>query len=147
MKEKCCTSPRIEPFAFNLEEGTQQDICSNCGATTEWYEYEPTSEFSFDNMPDHYIVEDMLKLISYFSTHDVSYSDYFENDVFELRPYYWGDDEDKAHLPNFRHKKSGLEIRWYKYIGRGMTVNNHVCPNCFFNIFAECMNSLRGDKK
>ena len=23
-------------------------------------------------------------------------------------------------LPNFRHKASGLEVRWYKYIGRGM---------------------------
>lgn len=25
-------------------------------------------------------------------------------------------------LPNFRHHTSGLEVRWYKYIGRGMEV-------------------------
>jgi hypothetical protein len=66
--------------------------------------------------------------------------DGFRNEVFELRPYYWGDctcgfedQEDQpaesrqmqGHktdclviAPNFRC--GDIEIRWYKHIGRGM---------------------------
>ena len=40
----------------------------------------------------------------------------------EVRPYYWGDETDKeATKPNFKFGEA--EIRWYKYPGRGMTVN------------------------
>ena len=57
----------------------------------------------------------------------------FKNDVFEMRPFYWGDcqhegDEEEcrditcpANLPNF--KCGGFEVRWYKYIGRSMEVD------------------------
>lgn len=45
-------------------------------------------------------------------------------------------------LPNFRHHASGLEIRWYKYLSRGMSVNKHICPVCFRDIFVDCMNSI-----
>lgn len=38
-----------------------------------------------------------------------------------FRPYYWGDDDEHAVLPNLEFE--GIEIRWYKYIGRGMSVN------------------------
>lgn len=37
----------------------------------------------------------------------------------ELRPYYWGDDEDKAELPNLKFGEQ--EIRWYKHPMRGST--------------------------
>lgn len=44
--------------------------------------------------------------------------------------------------PNFRHYESGLEIRWYKYIGRGMEVNKDVSPAEWPIILVECINSL-----
>ena len=39
----------------------------------------------------------------------------FENDVFVIRPYYWGEDARIAAKPNFVYKPDGLEICWYKY--------------------------------
>jgi len=43
-------------------------------------------------------------------------------------------------LPNFRHHASGLEVRWYKYIGRGMEAVN--VPADLSPILAECLTSL-----
>lgn len=39
-------------------------------------------------------------------------------------------------LPNFRHKASGLEVRWYKYIGRDMEVKG---SGNVTKILAECL--------
>ena len=150
--QKCCDNPRLRLYQINLKgnKDTQKDICDNCGTETELYEPEmgqavfgnPMGEFDFDSMENSGIVEDMLRIISWYATGDSSYSDEFKNDVFELRSYYWGEDDEIEALPNFKHYKTGLEIRWYKYIGRGMSVNKHVCPECFYNVFVECMNSL-----
>jgi hypothetical protein len=153
---KCCDKPDVETLGweFNVRGSTMaMDRCRNCGEEVDKY-YEPelgqafwgnsVCELDFDEQQDSYIVEYMLRVISYYATGDASYSGDFENDVFEMRSYYWGDDEEKEELPNFRHIKSGLEIRWYKYIGRGMSVNAPVCPKCFIDIFAECLNSLGG---
>ena len=38
----------------------------------------------------------------------------YENDVFLINPYYWGEDDDIAVLPNFVYKPVGWEIQWYK---------------------------------
>jgi len=46
--------------------------------------------------------------------------------------------------PNFRHYGSGVEIRWYKYIGRGMNVNvARISRDYWRQIFQECRNSLK----
>lgn len=45
-------------------------------------------------------------------------------------------------LPNFRHKSSNLEVRWYKWIGRDMKVNQKFGPKKLRAIFAECAASL-----
>ena len=75
----------------------------------------------------------------------------FENTVFVMRPFYWGDcdcdaPEDENHrptcsleLPNFRHKASGFEVRWYKYIGRSMEA---VGSGDLHEIFRQCRESL-----
>ncbi len=80
----------------------------------------------------------------------------FVNEVFSMFPYYWGDCacpsswETGDHLegcpelkPNFEHKKSGLTVDWYKYIGRGMDIDN---PNNadWTKVLAECINSIGG---
>lgn len=45
-------------------------------------------------------------------------------------------------VPNFKHKKTGLEIRWYKYIGRGMSCNQNVSEKQFKEIVKDCIDSL-----
>lgn len=141
----CCSRPRMELVGTNTKGRVYQ--CQNCGRQDPEFEpYEPeigqavfgnpTSEFKFSSMPDYWVIQHMLLLIEHYA--DVG----FKNDVFEINPYYWGDDDEEVEKPNFKHYNSGLEIRWYKYIGRGMSCNQHVCPDCFWNIFAECMNSL-----
>lgn len=44
-------------------------------------------------------------------------------------------------LPNFRHKASGFEVRWYKYIGRGQETTN--APGDLSRVLAECLDSVR----
>ncbi|MCM8788043.1 MAG: hypothetical protein NC935_08360, partial [Candidatus Omnitrophica bacterium] len=39
----------------------------------------------------------------------------------KVRSYYWGDEEKEAEKPNFEFK--GVKLYWYKYFGRGMTVD------------------------
>lgn len=45
-------------------------------------------------------------------------------------------------LPNFRHFKTGIEVRWYKYIGRGMSCNKDLTAVEFGGIVKECIDSL-----
>lgn len=42
-------------------------------------------------------------------------------------------------LPNFRHKRTGFEVEWYKYIGRSMETKG----SCnWLEVLTECINSL-----
>lgn len=45
--------------------------------------------------------------------------------------------------PNFKHYDSGIEIEWYKYIGRNMDYDNDVDGNTFIDMFKECMESIK----
>lgn len=82
------------------------------------------------------------------------YGTNYENDVFVMRTQYWGDctcgamecgpDEPERDcdptcpmvLPNFRHKASGFEVEWYKYIGRSMMVRGTPPVDLLQQIFA-----------
>jgi len=74
----------------------------------------------------------------------------FRNNVFSMFPYYWGDtcaEEDKEcdgecldSRPNF--KCGAVEVNWYKYIGRGMSVNRPVSRKEWRDIFNKCFKSL-----
>jgi hypothetical protein len=71
-------------------------------------------------------------------------ADYFDNDVWSARSYWWGDEEaPEADLPNFIHKPSGLELRWYKYPMRDSYFNREISPLEWFNIIQECVTSLQ----
>lgn len=48
-------------------------------------------------------------------------------------------------IPNFRHFASGLEISWYKYIGRSMEINKDVNLQEWTTIFVDCINSLNAE--
>lgn len=45
-------------------------------------------------------------------------------------------------LPNFCHKSSGFEVRWYKWIGRDMETNRDITSEGLGRIFTECWESI-----
>ena len=49
-----------------------------------------------------------------------------------------------GNAPNFKHHESGIEVRWYKYIGRSMEVSEPVDSGRWLAILGECMASLSG---
>ena len=67
----------------------------------------------------------------------------FENDVFIIRAYYWGEDEEEAAKPNFVYKPTGLEIDWYKYPMRDAFSNQDVDIDTFKEILKRCEESLK----
>lgn len=64
----------------------------------------------------------------------------FKTDVFEVRAYYWGDDEAEIDKPNFKCGK--FEVSWYKRLGRETTINKKLTPRKAIKIFNKCMESL-----
>lgn len=90
---------------------------------------------------------------------DFGYACEFENEVFEFHPDYqhcscpyseddWAQDHVKdcrlvMGLPNFRHKTSGLEVRWYKWIGRDVGLNRtDLTGERWVSILRECYESI-----
>ena len=94
-----------------------------------------------------------------------------DNDVFKMFPFCWCDKEDCPQCwdqdeigpppkeiiesngmaidedgcvsaPNFWHKKSGLKVWWYKYIGRGMKISHDFTDKELHTIESECLASL-----
>jgi|GEM_PF-1772583 len=63
-------------------------------------------------------------------------------DTFCIRPYYWGEDEKEAELPNFEYFKDKLEIRWYKYPVRDAYANKPVDAAYLRAVLADCKASL-----
>lgn len=45
--------------------------------------------------------------------------------------------------PNFRHHRTGVEIRWYKWIGRSMEVTGSVSLAAWQAVMDECMDSVK----
>lgn len=62
----------------------------------------------------------------------------FKNDVFEVNAYDWNLDNETI---NFKWKD--LEISWYKYLGRGTTMNRELDNAEAIKMFEECMESLK----
>jgi hypothetical protein len=75
----------------------------------------------------------------------------FKNDTFEIRGYYWGDcdceedhvDDCPCVLPNFVHKKTGLELSWYKYPFRDSYSNLPLTEELMSKIVEDCIESLK----
>lgn len=91
------------------------------------------------------------------------YGAYFENDVFEMRRFWWGDCDCEdtypqrskwevdhrpdcpAGMPNFLHKRTGFWVKWYKYIGRSMEWDESITKEDWREVYNECMDSLKED--
>lgn len=81
---------------------------------------------------------------------DRGYGDYiddtnttFNNDVFTIRPYYWGDDDYIASLPNFVYKPLNFSIEWYKYPFRDSYCNEQITIEQFKDIIEHCIKSIQ----
>ena len=66
----------------------------------------------------------------------------YENDVFSINPYYWGEDDKIATLPNFVYKPEGIEIEWYKYWFRDAYSNVPLDAEKAREIFGKCRESM-----
>ena len=66
----------------------------------------------------------------------------YENDVFVMNPYYWGDDEEIAVLPNFVYKPTGFEIQFYKYPLRDSYMSQDISLEEAVKIWRHCRQSM-----
>lgn len=86
---------------------------------------------------------------------EYGYGAYYQNEVFEMRPYFWDDctcelqDDVDLHsdtceydLPNFKHYKTNFEVSWYKYIGRSMEYTPGTA-DAWSEVVAECIESIK----
>lgn len=63
----------------------------------------------------------------------------FSNDVFEVHAFDWNEDHNQKF--NFRYKN--IKISWYKYLGRGVTINCKITEKEAVNMYNDCIKSLR----
>ncbi|MHA2044701.1 MAG: hypothetical protein ACW99G_07895 [Candidatus Thorarchaeota archaeon] len=97
----------------------------------------------------------------------MGYGFYFENDIFHVFPYYWGDctcrpesdtlpseeeyynytHKDTCLLlkPNFLYKPTGYELSWYKYPLRDSYASEDLTLLEFADIIKKCVESLEGE--
>lgn len=128
----------------------------------EFYEYEDyLNEWLFDLNKEQYqeykegnlsVPSKILKLKpkSIYIVYNVIYTpiaedchDYFENDIFILRPYYWGDSVEIADKPNFVYKPKNIEVHWYKHPLRDAYSNKKISNKVFLEILKECEQSVK----
>lgn len=67
----------------------------------------------------------------------------YKNDVFEANAYSW--DETKEQPYNFKWKD--FEVSWYKYLGRGMSMNREISPEETAQMIGDCLAAARSKEK
>ena len=72
-------------------------------------------------------------------------SEEYTNNTFTIRAYYWGDDEELMHKPNFQYK--GLKVYWYKYCPRGCVAecDQEVTMKYLVQMHEDCVRAIRED--
>ena len=92
----------------------------------------------------------------------------FENDTFFMKPFCWCEQDDCdwcamndkklqnrlfakygdkkwsewGYAPNFWHKKSGLMVRWYKWIGRDNEYSKKITDKEWRSLLQDCIKSI-----
>lgn len=66
----------------------------------------------------------------------------FENEVFSMSNYYWGDEDTIKQRPNFIYKPTDFSISWYKYPLRDSYSNQKISLKEFKKILQHCRDSL-----
>ena len=62
----------------------------------------------------------------------------FKNEVFEVIAYSWDEEEEQPY--NFKWRD--VEISWYKYCGRGMSMNQQITTDKAIEMFDSCIQYL-----
>lgn len=63
----------------------------------------------------------------------------FVCDVFEVYAYSWNEDVPQPY--NFRWRD--VDVSWYKYLGRGMSVNQELTNDKISKLLDECLTAVR----
>lgn len=69
----------------------------------------------------------------------------YENEVFAIMSYFWGDDDVIERLPNFVYKPTGFELSWYKYALRDSYMNQDVSFAQLDEMLRKCCESLKAE--
>lgn len=67
----------------------------------------------------------------------------YMNPTFKVEAYSW--DEETPQPFNFKWKD--FELSWYKYIGRGTSINREIKPDEINEMLEECLSSIRKEEK
>ena len=62
----------------------------------------------------------------------------WKNNVFEVHAYDWNED----HIQEYNFKYKDIKVSWYKYLGRGSSINREVTPVECWEMLKECVESL-----
>ena len=63
----------------------------------------------------------------------------FKNNVMEVEAYSWDDEKEQKY--NFKWRE--IEISWYKWSGRGTSINKEVTPEEGIEMLNDCLKELR----
>lgn len=63
----------------------------------------------------------------------------FIGENFEVHAYNWDEDIEQP----FNFKCGDIEISWYKYLGRGDTINGAYTPDTIIQMYELCLNEIR----
>lgn len=94
----------------------------------------PTGEYGTSELGDACVKHVLAEIDRVFWNRNQKKWDRYEDPKIPgvtFRPYYWGDDEPEAALPNLTIDGSPVEIRWYKYPMRGGSVNLDLTPDAW----------------
>lgn len=89
--------------------------------------------------PFNILVSEIAKKLN---VNNFGYVPDFSNDVFIIRSYYWGDDEDEMEKPNFEVPEENFKLSWYKYPFRGAYSNENLTPKRWNDLIQKCIKSL-----
>lgn len=67
----------------------------------------------------------------------------YKNDTFEVVAYSWDDEKEQPY--NFKWRD--VEISWYKYLGRGVSVNQQLAPDKINELLEDCLRSLEKEEE
>ena len=90
-----------------------------------------------DRMPWQYKIWELLELLP-----DNDFG-HFENEIFIINPYYWGDEEEEKVKSNFIYKNPGFTIDWYKHPLRDSYMSHNITFEEFTKIIEDCIKSIK----
>ena len=110
--------------------------------------FSPNTIYHYD-CPDYVValLRDIARKLNIvmWNSKQKEYDSPFENtgndfmcDTFEVHAYNWNEDINQPY--NF--KCGDIEISWYKYLGRGCTMNNKWSQSTMIEMYNKCMKAL-----